>query len=187
MNDWILKNVCENIKTRIDAGEKKPVIHINCPGSEVAGFKLNDLLVKHITRCDIDPGCVCMELDGKQMTTNMEDIIILRDMGIRICIDRFENVEDESETIQVITPDYVKLSLDILNSDIYATSKEDITQSAAHMVAYFSETIAKCKENKVKTFICGVENSSQDKLVSMLSFDYKQGYFYGKPEKYTRA
>ena len=104
-------------------------------------------------------------------------------MGIQICIDRFENSEEESEIIHVVKPGYIKMSLDILNSDKYATTEEDIIDAAANMISYFSENIKKCHKNGIKTCICGVEKKSQDKLVSNIGFDYKQGYYYGAPEK----
>ena len=75
------------------------------------------------------------------------------------------------------------MSLDILNADMYATSNEDIVEAAASMITYFSEIVDKCHKNGIKACICGIEKKSQDKIVSQVGFDFKQGYYYSKPQK----
>lgn len=184
LNEWIIKTVCENIKTRIEKGEESPIIHINCPHSEVSDFALTSILIKHITEFDIPAGSVCFELDGKNMTNSLEDIVLLGEMGIRICVDRFEDSEEENEIIQVISPDYIKISAEALNFDTFVTSSEDMALATMNAVQYFSEVIAKCDKYGVEACICGIENSEQEKTIEGLGFAYKQGFIYGKPKKY---
>ncbi len=183
-NEWILKNVCENIKLRMEKGEDKPIIHVNCPHSEVSDFALNSILINNINEYDIPASCICMELDGKNVIRSMEDITLLSEMGIKICIDRFENSDEEKEIIQVLSPDYIKMSVDVLNFDTFVTSGEDIALAAMEMVSYFSDIISKCEKYNVGVCICGVENNIQDKAIENLKFAYKQGYYYGKPVRY---
>lgn len=182
-NDWIIKNVCEDLALSKEKGETMPVVHINCPYSQVEDFALNDIIIKHIKENNIPAENICLELGGKDIANSLEDIMLLTEMGIQICIDSFENSDEESEIITVVKPGYIKIGLDILNSDMYATSEEDIMDAAAKMVGYFSEIIEKCHKNGIKACICGIERQTQDKLVSNMGFDYKQGYYYGKPEK----
>ena len=184
LNDWILRNVCANIKTRIDRGEGAPTIHVNCPHSEVYGFALNNILIKYINEYEIPASSICMELDGKDITKSLEDITLLSEMGIKICIDRFENSQEENEIIQVISPDYIKMSLDSLNYDAYATSGEDMVIAAMETVKYFTGIITKCERYNVGVCICGIENNVQEKTINNLNFAYKQGYYYGKPVRY---
>ncbi|MBQ7901385.1 MAG: EAL domain-containing protein [Clostridia bacterium] len=184
LNEWILKNVCKNIKLRIEHGEDAPTIHVNCPHSEVSGFALNNILIKYVNEYEIPASCICMELDGKNITNSLEDITLLNEMGIKICIDRFENSAEENEIIQVISPDYIKMSLDALNFDAYVTSGEDMVVAAMDAVKYFSNIISKCEKYNVGVCICGIENSVQEKTISNLNFAYKQGYYYGKPVRY---
>ncbi len=183
-NEWILRNVCENIKLRIEKGEDKPIIHVNCPHSEVSDFALNSILINNITEYDIPASCICMELDGKNITRSMEDITLLSEMGIKICVDRFENSDEEKEIIQVLSPDYIKMSVDVLNFDTFVTNGEDMALAAMELVSYFADIISKCEKYNVDVCICGVENSVQDKAIETLRFAYKQGYYYGKPVRY---
>ena len=109
--------------------------------------------------------------------------MLLKQMGINICIDHFENSDENREIINVLEPGYVKMSLDLLNSDMYATSKEDFMGTALGMINYMSDVIEKCHPKGIKVCVCGVEDETQDRTVSMMDIDFKQGYYYGKPEK----
>ena len=120
---------------------------------------------------------------GKDIAEFVGDIMLLEEMGIRICIDKFENSEEELEIIEGVKPSLIKMSLDILNSDMYATTEEDIIESNENMINYFSEIIEKCHNNGIGVCICGIEKKSQDILLSGMDFDFRQGFFYGSPEK----
>lgn len=183
LNEWIIKNVCEDLAYRKSKDEVMPIVHINCPYSQINDFALNDIIIKYITKNDIPAKHICFELVGKDIAASLEDIMLLDSMGIGICIDKFENSHEDQEIINVVKPGYIKMSLDILNSDMYATSNEDIVEAAAIMIGYFSEIIDKCHKNGIKTCICGIEKQNQDKIVSKMGFDFKQGYYYGKPER----
>ena len=182
-NDWIIQQVCKDLGNLKKAHKQIPVVHINCPYAQVYDFALNDIIIKHVTENNIPAQNICLELAGKKIAASLDDIILLHEMGIQICIDQFENSKEESEIINAVRPGYIKMSLDILNSDMYATSDEDIIDAAANMVSYFADMIERCHKNGIQTCICGIEKSSQDKLVTSMGFDFKQGYFYGKPEK----
>lgn len=182
-NDWIIRRVCEDLAAVKGEHKQMPIVHINCPYAQVSDFALNDIIIKHVTQNGVPAQNICLELAGKEIAASLDDIILLHEMGIQICIDQFENSEEESEIIHAVKPGYIKMSLDILNSDIYATSDEDIIDAAANMVGYFADMIEQCHKNGVKACICGIEKPAQDKLVSSMGFDFKQGYYYGKPEQ----
>lgn len=184
LNDWIIRNVCEGLAARKAKNETMPVVHINCPYTQINDFALNDIIIRHITKNKIPAEYICLELEGKDIAASLEDIMLLEEMGIEICIDKFENSDEDMEIINVVKPAYIKMSLDILNSDMYATSSEDIVEAATAMISYFSDIIDKCHKNGIKACICGIEKKPQDKIVSQMGFDFKQGYYYGKPEKY---
>jgi EAL domain-containing protein (putative c-di-GMP-specific phosphodiesterase class I) len=183
LNDWIVGNVCMYLKDKKDKKKPLPVIHINCPYNQINDFAIIDIILKNLSEYDIPAENICLELVGKDISTAIEDIMLLEEMGIRICIDKFENSEEDQEILGAVKPDYIKMSLDILNSDIYTTSDDDMLEVEANMSKYFAEVIAKCHENGIKACICGIEKKSQDDIANEMKFDYKQGYLYGKPEK----
>jgi len=183
LNDWIIKTVCKDLALLRDNGESMPIVHINCPYSQISDFSLNDIITKYTSSNSIPSGNICLELVGKDIANSLEDIIFFEEMGISVCIDRFENSDEDREIINVIKPKYIKMSLDILNADMYATSDEDIAEATDSMITYFSEIVDKCHKNDIKTCICGIEKKSQDKIASQVGFDFKQGYYYSKPKK----
>lgn len=185
LNDWIIGTVVNKLAQMKSEGKKLPVIHINCPYNQISDFAVIDIIIKHLSEKKISAQNICLELDGKDVSSALEDIMLLEEMGIQICIDKFENSQEDCEILSVVKPEYIKMSLDILNSDMYATSDEDIMESSENMIKYFTEVIEKCHQNGIKACICGIEKKSQDEMVSRIGFDYKQGYFFGKPQKYN--
>jgi EAL domain-containing protein (putative c-di-GMP-specific phosphodiesterase class I) len=160
-----------------------PVIHINCPYDQINDFAIVDIIINNLAKYDIPAENICLELVGKDVLTALEDIMLLEEMGIKICIDKFENSEEDQEILSAVQPHYIKMSLDILNSDIYATSDDDMLEASKNMSKYFAEIIEKCHANGIKACICGIEKKAQDDIANEMKFDYKQGYLYGKPEK----
>lgn len=182
-NDWIIQNVCDDLAALNEKGKPLPVVHINCPYSEVNDCALNDIIIEHLARTHVPAENLCLELEGKEITNSLADIMLLNEMNINICIDRFDNSSEENEIISVVQPKYVKVSLDIFNADIYATSDEDINDAKEQAAEYLSTIVEKCHGNNIEVCVCGVEKESQDKVITELGVDYKQGYFYAKPEK----
>lgn len=183
LNDWIIGSVAQDIAELQEEGKPLPVVHINCPYNQINDFAIIDIIIKHISEKKIPAQNICLELVGKDVSSALEDIMLLEEMGIQICIDKFENSDEDREILSVIKPDYIKMSLDILNSDMYATSDDDIMEASENMIKYFADVIDKCHENDIKACICGIEKKSQDDLIGKMGFDYKQGYFFGKPER----
>lgn len=188
LNEWIIKGVCADIARMAKKKEKAPVVHINCPSGQVRNFALNDSIIRYVSENEIPAECVCLELEVEDIAAALEDITLLEKMGIDICIDKFENTEEEEQIMQVLEPKYIKMSIDSLHGDLYATSAEEFAESEAEMEIRLAKVIAACTvqseagRRKIKTCICGVETKAQDRLVTHLGFDYKQGFYYGKPE-----
>ena len=183
LNNWIIGSVTKDLAKLQKAGKPLPVVHINCPYAEIYDFAIIDIIMKHISDKKIPARNICLELVGKDVSSALEDIMLLDEMGIQICIDKFENSDEDREILSVVKPGYIKMSLDILNSDMYAASDDDIMEASVNMIRYFTKVVDLCHENDIKACICGIEKKSQDDLVSKIGFDYKQGFFYGRPER----
>ena len=183
LNSWIIEAVCKDLSKLKENKQPMPVVHINCPYSQIIDFGLNDILIDNLTKYGVPAGKICLELSGKDIADYVDDIVLLQEMGIVICIDQFENSMEDMEIVEGVRPELVKMSLDILNADIYATTDEDIMNVTANTMSYFSDIVKKCHDNSVKVCICGIEKKTQDNAVSNLGFDYKQGYYYSKPER----
>lgn len=182
LNDWIIQNVCADIARIGREKGRAPVIHVNCPSGQVQNFALNDIIIHHVSENHIPAECVCLELEVADIASALEDITLLEKMGIDICIDKFENTAEEQQILQVLEPKYIKMGLDSLNGDFYAATPEDFAKAESEMERRLEQVLNACARSGVKTCICGVETGAQDRIVTRLGFDYKQGFFYGKPE-----
>ena len=180
LNEWIVGNVCKFLSEAKNDGKKMPVIHINCPYDEISDFAIVDIIVNNLSKYKVPAENICLELEGKDVSSALEDIMLLEEMGIRICIDKFDNSEEDKEILQVVKPGYIKMSLDILNSDMYLTSDDDILEAMESMVGYFSDVVKECHNNGIKACLCGIEKKSQEEIAEKIGFDYKQGFLYGK-------
>ncbi len=181
LNKWIIRKVCDDISAIQKTEGEAPVVHINCPSEQIKDFAVSDIIVNCVKKNKIPAEKLCFELDGDNIADCLEDIMLLKHLGVSVCIDHFENSEENREIISVIEPQLVKLSMDILNNDMYATTKDDYLNATQEMIDIISEIIENCHKNKIKVCICGIENKSQEQTISDLGFDYKQGYYYSKP------
>lgn len=183
LNNWIIETVCRDLSKIEKTIHKSPVIHINCLCSEIFDLGLNETLIKNLKKYNVSPSSICLELNGNDIVSCIEDIITLNNMGIKICIDRFEDKDRENEIIEVVEPHYVKMSSEVFTNGAYATTESDVIAASKNMVEYFTKIINKCRKKHISVCICGVEDIYQDKTVNNLGFDFKQGYFYGKPQR----
>ncbi len=186
LNAWIIDQICQNLALRKQNGEKLPIIHVNCPSFSVENFSLADMIIKSTTDHGIDAKYLCMEIDCPNVMECMSDIMVLQKLGAKICIDRFEGSGEQEEIFKVLVPDYIKLSVDVVNSDAFATSPEEIFRAESNMLRYIMNVINRCTASGIKACICGIETKDQEEsFVKGLGFAFKQGYLYGKPEVYT--
>ena len=182
-NSWVIKSVCSDLAAMKDKKMTLPIVHINCPHTQIDDFALNDIIIEQLREKKIPAKHLCFELNGAGITDSLDDIVLLTEMGVNICIDNFEDSDEHQEILRVIKPGYVKLSHNALNSDIYATSESDTLETINVEKKYLSMVLLTCHTNNIKACICGIENNIQDKIVSEMGFDYKQGYYYGKPQR----
>lgn len=182
-NEWILQTICTELSKFKEEGLEMPAININCPYHQIDSIILNKSVLDCLKKNQIPTSCICLELTGKDVTNALESIMIIEEMGIPICIDRIENSEEINEIVNVIKPAFIKTGLDAINSDLFATSSEDIVKATTDMIEYLTSIVDKCHANGIKACICGIEKKSQDTIVSKIGFDYKQGYYLSKPAK----
>lgn len=181
LNRWIFSSVCRDIPKITRRISQKPVIHVNCIYSEIEDFGLNEMLVENIKRYGISPSSLCIELDGDDIVSCLDDIMTLQDMGLRIGVDHFEAKDSENEILQVIKPDYVKISSDVFLHSDFSTTADELHNANLNMVVYIMDIIRKCSDKNIKTCICGIETQAQHESLLRMNFSFRQGFYYGKP------
>ena len=181
LNDWIVSTVCQDIISLKKVLHTAPVIHINCMFSEVADFGMNDILHMNSRQWGVPAESLCVEMDGSDMMSCMDEIVILEKLGYPICVDHFENKEQSDEIMSVFKPDYVKVSNAIFFNEELSTSAEELMQSERQTRAYLVQMGTSCKDNGIGFCVSGIENAEQDKMLEYAHIDYKQGFYYDYP------
>ncbi|MDY3866264.1 MAG: EAL domain-containing protein [Dysosmobacter sp.] len=181
LNDWIVGTVCRDIPRMTKALGVTPTIHINCMFSEVADFGMNSILRKNSREWGIDASALCVEMDGSDIMTCMDEIILLEKMGYQVCVDHFEDKSQGDEILSVFKPDYVKVSGSIFQMEEMSTSLEDLEKADQKTRGYLAEISSRCRSNGIGLCVSGIENDEQDALLDSAAVDYKQGFYYGYP------
>ena len=183
LNDWIVGTVCQDIRSFEEALGAAPVIHINCMFSEVADFGMAEILRKNSRQWGIDPANLCVEMDGREIMSCVDEILLMEKMGYQVCVDHFEDKRRADEILGVFRPDYVKVSGNIFRG---LAAGEDAGVEAAYqarqeLLRYLKGTIRECHEAGIGFCVSGIETSDQDSLARTLFVDWRQGYFYDYP------
>lgn len=177
LNDWIVGTVCRDIHRFESKLGTAPVIHINCMFSEVADFGMTEILRKNSRQWNVETSSLCVEMDGRDVMSCVDEILLMERMGYQICVDHFEDKVQAEEILAVFRPDYVKVSGNVFRihapAGLTENEPKDILESM----------IRSCHENNIGFCVSGVETEEQDERVRMLGADYRQGFFYGYPDK----
>ncbi len=189
LNKWIIEQVCQNLALRKRNKQFVPVIHINCPYFMLDDFGITDVIMQYANQYGVDVHKICMEIDGPHVTARLSDVLLLQKIGVKICIDRFEDSTERDELIQAGIPNYVKLSARRMNIDWNGVETDD--NRDAKRMQFIDEKAAlikllyNCKKNGIMTCICGIETEVEHKFFTTgMEFDFKQGYLFGSPSVY---
>ncbi len=186
-NSWIIDKICESLAERKKKKGDLPIIHVNCPYFSVKDFGLADVIVKRTNEHGVSVKNICMEVESTNVMSCMEDLLILQKLGVKICVDRFENSSEQEEIFEALVPDYIKLSADVVNNDALATTEEEMMAKNAESLKFIIKTLTRCEKSKIEACICGIETTEQEVMfVKGMDFTYKQGYLYGKPMPYKK-
>lgn len=179
LNDWIVGTVCRDLPRFAKVLGVTPVIHINCMFSEVADFGMNSILRRRCREANVAPSQLCVEMDGGDIMACLEEIVLMEKMGYQICVDHFENKQQEHEIMSVFKPDCVKLS-----GAIFARQEGDDERAAqARTLAYLHQVQGQCQDNGICLCVSGIEDDVQNNLLSGSQVDYRQGFLFGRPER----
>lgn len=181
LSKWILETICKDIVLFDAVGLDKHVIHVNCLDYDLEDQRIAGVIVNILTKYNIEPSRICLEVDGGRLLDLIDDIILLNDLNIKLCIDKFENKENIDAIIEAVVPDYIKISDEIFNPSIYATTNEDTAIAMLNIYSAIDDIVDKCQKNKVKCCVCGIETKQQNHILEKSKVDFKQGYYYGKP------
>lgn len=173
LNRWIVGEVCRDILRFEEQEEAAPVIHINCMFSEVSDFGMADLLRQKSRETGVDASSLCVEMDGRDIMSCTDEILLMQRMGYQVCVDHFEEKEQAEEILTIFRPDYVKVSGRILQDAAGSARRE--------VLDYLKAAIRSCHDKGIGLCISNIETQEEEILIYSLDLDFRQGYYYGYP------
>ncbi len=137
---------------------------------------LEDFLLKHAKKHNIDPSNVTLEILEDVSSIGSSEILhqlsSLREAGFKIAIDDFGSMSSNLSRLLEFSPDFLKIDGSFIKNILNDKKSLIIVESIIYL----------CKRSGIKTIAEFVHSKEvQDKVIE-LGIDYSQGYYIGEPK-----
>lgn len=178
IGDWVIKKVCEHVKTLEDMGWTDFKISFNVSYKQMQEEKFIEKLQSSIHKSRINPKHLEMEITEYAIVKDLEQALLdlesIRRLGVSISLDDFGTGYSSLIYLQ-------SLPLDILKIDRAFVSK---SVNSKESQAIIKTIITLAKGLGLKTVAEGVETKEEYDLLKSYGCDYIQGFFLHKPLKF---
>lgn len=178
IGDWVLKKVCEHVKTLEDMGWTDFKISFNVSYKQMQEEKFIEKLQSAIHKARINPKHLEMEITEYAIVKDLEQALLdlesIRRLGVSVSLDDFGTGYSSLIYLQ-------SLPLDILKIDRAFVSK---AVNSKESQAIIKTIITLAKGLGLKTVAEGVETKEEYDLLKSYGCDYIQGFFLHRPLKF---
>ena len=180
MDMYVLEEVCRLQRKWLDMGIHPVPISINQSKSLVYSKDYVDKLYGVITRYNLPPRLIEVELLETIIHDNVTELVSiirqLRRIGLLICIDDFGSGYSSLNMLKDFDVDVLKIDREFLNN-------AEISERAKYVLA---QIITLAKGLRMVVVTEGVETEKQAGLLKELDCDTAQGFFYARPMPFDR-
>lgn len=175
MDMYVLEEVCRLQRKWLDMGIHPVPISINQSKSLVYSKDYVDKLYGVITRYNLPPRFIEVELLETIIHDNVTELVSiirqLRRIGLLVCIDDFGSGYSSLNMLKDFDVDVLKIDREFLNN-------AEISERAKYVLA---QIITLAKGLRMVVVTEGVETEKQAGLLKELECDTAQGFFYARP------
>lgn len=175
IGDWVLAQVCRQMKEWKKSGCSLVPISINLSAKSLMRADLVPNIIKHLTENQIDPSLLEIEITENSIIQNEASVLatlkVLKEMGIRISLDDFGTGYSSIGYLKRFNIDYLKIDRSYI---------KDILESQEDLMIVKS-IILLAKGFQLKVVAEGVESLQQWELLKELECQFMQGYLFSKP------
>ncbi len=176
LGSWVLRTVCKQIRTWLDAGFSVPRISVNLSPMQIQHPKVISGIAQCLEDSAIDPSCLTLELtEGllvERTETGRKVLADLKAMGVQICIDDFGTGYASLNYLRRFPVDILKIDRAFLEG--VPANTDD--------AAIISVIIALAHRLEIRVVAEGVETQEQLSFLMEQGCDGLQGFLLGKPE-----
>ena len=174
IGEWLLNEVCRQIRRWRDAGLTVPCIAVNLSGRQFQRQNLPDLLAQAIADAGIEPGDLELELtEGTIMSnaeSNIEMLVLLKRMGMSLAIDDFGTGYSSLSYLKRFPVDVLKIDYSFVRDIVTDGNSAELVRSVIGMAHGL----------KLEVVAEGVETPEQLAFLRQHGCDLIQGFLFSK-------
>jgi diguanylate cyclase (GGDEF)-like protein len=148
---------------------------INITANDINLGYLEEFLMMHVKKYDVDPSRIVLELleDIVTLTEHnmLEQINSLRKRGFKIAIDDFGVENSNFSRLLELDPDYLKIDGIFIKNILQSKESELIVETIVDF----------CKKRGIKVIAEYIANRDILERIESLGIEYAQGYYIGEP------
>jgi diguanylate cyclase (GGDEF)-like protein/PAS domain S-box-containing protein len=175
IGEWVLRHVCAQLRSWIEAGHPGIVIAVNLSPRQFHQPDIVEMIARALSDYDLPPHLLELEITESSLMRNPEEAAILlgelSEMGFRLSVDDFGTGYSSLGYLKRFPLDALKIDRSFV-ADI--ESDHDSASIAAAVIA-LAHSLG------LKVVAEGVELDSQMEYLRSLKCDLAQGYLLGRP------
>jgi diguanylate cyclase (GGDEF)-like protein/PAS domain S-box-containing protein len=175
IGDWVLGQVCKQLKEWKKKGCNLVPISINLSAKTLMRADIVPTIIKHVTENNIDPSLIEIEITENSIIQNETSVLstiqLLKEMGIPISLDDFGTGYSSIGYLKKFNVDYLKIDRSYIKDIVENQGDSTIVQSIIMLAKGF----------QLKVVAEGVETKEQWELLKELGCHFCQGYLFSKP------
>ncbi|HEY0588156.1 MAG TPA: EAL domain-containing protein [Pseudoduganella sp.] len=175
LGEWILRNVCTQLRTWLDAGAQAPPIAVNLSARQFRQGRLPGLVSEVLAACKLDPRLLHLEITESAIMHDVDAAVAtlheLKALGVGISLDDFGTGYSSLSYLKRFPADYLKIDQSFVR---------DITR-VPDDAAICSAIIGLAHHLRLKVIAEGVETEEQQQYLHRQGCDLIQGYLFSRP------
>ncbi len=177
LGDWVIEEVCRQIKQSADEGIELPRVAINVSPRQFQNQNLCRNLLSNIEKNDIDPAKITIEITEELLLENNDQVgeVLqrLRGHGVGISIDDFGTGYSSLQYLRDLPANRLKIDRTFISRIEHSAADRAIISTIAHLAhALDMRVVAE-----------GVENDAQLELLQVSGCDEIQGFKIARPQR----
>ncbi len=173
---WVIEEACQQLAIwRRDLGEHAPkCVHVNVSRIQMMMPNLLETIVKPLTRHDLPPECLHVEVTESVIMHDpciIEAMRKLRELGVRIDMDDFGTGHSSLACLHEFPIDVLKIDRSFVNN------VKEIRDYAAvlHAIVSLADNLG------LKVVTEGIETEEQLATLQAMGCEFGQGFYFAKP------
>jgi EAL domain-containing protein (putative c-di-GMP-specific phosphodiesterase class I) len=182
LGSWVLEQALDTVSRWREQGDgRMPYISVNVSARQFRSPGFVDLVAAELTRRALPADCLMLEITESLLLRDenhvIDDLNVLRELGIRIAIDDFGTGYSSLSYLRQVPVDVLKIDKSFV--DTVATSPQQ--RALVEGIVNLAHTLG------LQVVVEGIEQPQERDLLLAMGCEYGQGYLFARPMNYSDA